>query len=155
MKRICSLLVMMCVAMAVGAQGTWVKTEGLWKYTDAGNGSFVMFDTNDAAFRIYSDNGDFLVENDNMGFIKYQGQKVRVELYDSTGVKEKSFKLWLDMSEDGKKCLKTRINHNQVIPAARVRKVNRIMRTLTNRGSVCIKARRPGKPMFDMMITSL
>lgn len=153
MKRICSLLVMMCVVGMISAQKTWVKADGVWKFTDAGNGSFMMLDGDDAAFRITSDNGDFMVENDNTGFVKYMGQRVSVELYDSSGVKEKSFKLWLDMSEDGKNCLKTRINHNKVISAASARKVARIMKTLNNHGSVCIKARRPGKPMFDMMIS--
>lgn len=154
MKKIWNLIIIMCMAIGANAQGKWEKVDGLWKYTEAGKGSFVMWDVSDSAFRIYSDNGDFMVEDDNMGFVEYKGQKVRVELYDSTGVKKKSYKLWLDVADNEKNCLKTRVNPGKVISVRRVKKINRIFNTLKHHGSVSIIARRPGKPLFDMVIKS-
>ncbi len=123
------------------------------EYRDAGNGSFIMWGYDVGRFMLYSDSGVFQITDDNTGFVVNRGMKVRVELYDKQEVMIKSFKMWMDMGESAR-WLTTRNDPKKVTPLNQDTKIWQIFETLKNGGSVCMRARRPGRAEFDMMIKS-
>jgi hypothetical protein len=157
MRKVLSIAILLLMTITASAQGAWISSEEeadelkgtkggtICVFTEAGMGSFVVWDWNEPQIRLVSDSGIFNINNG--GWLE-----ILVGFYDDNGKMKDKMNLWL-CKEDGSGYSYARTVNKGVIPPGQKKKVKKIFNALlSGTGFVRIVAPRYNKLDFDLKV---